>query len=278
MNQKIEMLQIKDLPPDLLDEIQERIKPHIIGLMGVNVESSGEKAQLIGSGTLVQIKNKYGIITAQHLTNKLGKFEKLGLNLETYVHKCEINNFYLNVIDVGTFSQDQIGPDLAVIILPENIISTLKAKKLFWDISNHIQTVLSKPITQNLRNRLWIVCGFPEVWSKDMGPVAGFDETKSCCCLCGFTGAEEYWTKDEFDYIKLSVRYENGADLPKTFGGVSGGGVWSVELYRSEDGKITSSNPLFLGVAIRETPTENNLRSIIAHSWRSIYEVVPSKI
>ncbi|MCJ7497964.1 MAG: hypothetical protein MUO78_07510 [candidate division Zixibacteria bacterium] len=111
-----------------------------------------------------------------------------------------------------------------------------------------------------------------------MNTLSHFDRIKRCCCLCGYTGVEKYWTKDEFDYLNLSVSYENRTDLPDTFEGVSGGGIWRAELYRSNDGKILSSEPLFLGVAFWQTTTENNMRSIIGHGWRSIYEVVPIKI
>jgi hypothetical protein len=108
-----------------------------------------------------------------------------------------------------------------------------------------------------------------------IGTSSHFDSTKRCCCLCGYTGVEKYWDKDEFDYLSLNVSYENRTDLPDTFEGVSGGGIWRAVLYRSDDGKISSSEPLFLGVAFWQTIPKNNLRSIIGHGWRSIYEMIP---
>lgn len=280
MSNNIEITQIKDLPTDLLDEIQERIKPYIIGLLGVNIGTSGEEPQLLGSGTLIQIQDKYCIVTAQHLTDKLKKYQKLGLILGSFVHRFVVDTSFLQIVEIGTPVGNSIGPDLAVIILPIIDAGTIKAKNLvFWNIINHSQTVLSKSIAKDSNIRLWIVCGFPEEWSKDGDPVGGFAKTLICCCLCGFTGAEEYWAGGEFDYLKLSVLYKNRADLPMTFRGLSGGGIWKAELFRSNNGKISCTDDLlFLGVAFRETAIQDDLRSIIGHGWRSIYEIVPKLI
>jgi hypothetical protein len=279
MLQKIEKIQIKDLPQELFEEIEDKIKPYVIGLLGVNVNTSGEEAELVGSGTLVQVANKYGILTARHVTQELKKFHKVGLNLGTFVHRFAIDIAFLPIVDIGSRVGDDIGPDLAVIILPEIHEGTIKAKKSFWNLSYYGKTISSEPLVKDLSTHLWIVCGFVGVWTRNEGPTDGFDKTKNCCCLCGFTGAEEYWTQRGFDYLKLSVLYENTADLPLTFGGVSGGGIWKAELSRSNDGKIScSKDPLFLGVAFRQTPIQNSLRSIIDHGWRSIYEQVPPSI
>ncbi|MCJ7497963.1 MAG: hypothetical protein MUO78_07505 [candidate division Zixibacteria bacterium] len=135
MDRKIEKIQIKDLPPDLVDEIVEKIKPYVIGLLRINKDNRGEEAQLLGSGTLVQIQDKYGIITAQHLANELEKFNKLGLNIASHEHKVVVQIPSLRIVKIGTYIRNSMGQDLAVIILPEESIGTIKAKKSFWNIS-----------------------------------------------------------------------------------------------------------------------------------------------
>lgn len=273
MDQKIEKIQVKDLPPDLLDEVIEKIKPFVIGLLRINKGTSGEEVHLLGSGTLIQMQDKYCIITAQHLANELEKFDELGLNIASYEHKVVVQTSSLRIVKIGKYDVDCMGQDLAVIILPEETIGTLKARKAFWNMAYWQQIVLSKSIDPNIG--IWILCGFPYVMANTVGTSSHFDSTKRCCCLCGYTGVEKYWDKDEFDYLSLSVSYENRTDLPDTFEGVSGGGIWRAVLYRSDDGKISSSEPLFLGVAFWQTKPKNNLRSIIGHGWRSIYETIP---
>jgi hypothetical protein len=116
------------------------------------------------------------------------------------------------------------------------------------------------------------------VKTKTAGPEGGFNKIKKCPPILGFSNRVKYWIEDEFDYLELNVSYENRDDLPITFGGLSGGGIWRVVLNRLNDGKISYSDPLLIGVAFYETSIVNKKRSIIGHGWRSIYEIVPSKI
>ncbi|HEX9911989.1 MAG TPA: hypothetical protein VGB01_01945 [candidate division Zixibacteria bacterium] len=277
MDQKIERIPITELSEKLIDEIIGEIKPYVISLVGLNDCPSGEEVQLLGSGTLIKIEDEYGILTAQHVIPPLRKFKKLGLNLGTFVHeRPQIDTNLLQIVENGTRAADSIGPDLAVIILPEYITGMIKPKKPFWNISYNAKNVLSKIIDPEIG--LCFVCGVVGEWTKISGPRGGFNKVLNCCCLCGYVGIEKYWNEEEFDYLKLSVNYENRPDLPASFGGVSGGGIWRTVLYRSEEGVISYSDLLFLGVAILQTPTENNLRSIIGHGWLSIYDLLPKLI
>lgn len=276
MSQKIEKIQIKDLPEELTDKIIEEIKPYAISLLGIREDISGEQIQLLGSGTLVQIEDRYGILTAQHVTPLWKKYKKIGLNLGTFEHKPLIESITLPIVEVGIPVSNSEGPDLAVIILPEYIIGTIKAKNLFWNISSNKQAILSKPIDLNIC--LSFFCGTIEEWTKTEESAGTFDKLMSYRCLCGFTGIEDYWVKQEFDYLKLSVLYKDRDDLPVSFGGGSGGGIWGVVLHRLDDGKITYSKPLLLGVAFYQTEIQDELRSIIGHGWLSIYEKVPNVV
>ena len=131
---------------------------------------------------------------------------------------------------------------------------------------------MSEPI--DWKNGLFFFGGVIGEWAKIQNSVGQFSKTLSCCCLFGYTGVEKYYSERGFDYLELSVLYQDRNDLPLSFGGVSGSGVWRVQLYRSNDETINYSKPLLLGVAFRQTAIENNLRSIIGHGWRSIYEKV----
>jgi hypothetical protein len=273
VNRKIEKIQIKDLPKDLIEKIEEEITPYAISLLGFGEDLSGEQTQLLGSGTLVRVEDKYGILTAQHVTPLLKKYKKIGLNLGTFEHKPLIESITLPIVEVGIPVSNSEGPDLAVIILPEYIIGTIKSKNLFWNISYHKKDVLSKPPDLNIC--LSFFCGTIEEWTKTEESTGGFGKVMSYRCLCGHTGVEDYWVKHKFDYLKLSVLYKDRDDLPVSFGGGSGGGIWGVVLHRLDDGQIISTKALLLGVAFYQTKIQNELRSIIGHGWRSIYENLP---
>ena len=274
MDRKIQRIPTNQLPDELIEEIIAEIKPYVVSLVGVNDFPPNEDLQLRGSGTLVKIEDKYGILTAQHVIPPLRKCKKLGLNLGSFIHsQPRLDTNLLEIVEVGTQTNDSFGPDLAVIMLPEYIAGMIKPKNPFWNISYNAKDVLSQNIDPEIG--LCFVCGVIGEWTKISGPTGSFSKILNCQCLCGYVGIEKYWNHGVFDYLKLSVNYENRFDLPGSFGGVSGGGIWRVILHRSKEGAISYSDLLFLGVAIQQTPTENNLRSIVGHDWRSIYEVLP---
>jgi hypothetical protein len=91
----------------------------------------------------------------------------------------------------------------------------------------------------------------------------------------GYFGA--YFEKDVFlrgvfDYVDTPVEYLTGDNLPDSFQGVSGGGLWSFSVEsRAELTDLRVKDALFCGVAFYETEKTNDQRTI-RHEWRLIKE------
>ena len=130
---KSEKIQIRDLPEGLLNKSWQQILPYSVGLLGVVRDERGERAQLIGSGTLVRVDELPGILTAQHVvaSRRWKESEHLGLCFLADVHRPTVDMQYLRVIEVAKPLSDPKGPDLAVIVLPPTDIAWLKDKRLF---------------------------------------------------------------------------------------------------------------------------------------------------
>jgi hypothetical protein len=62
--------------------------------------------------------------------------------------------------------------------------------------------------------------------------------------------------------------------LPQSFGGASGGGIWSIQLVKDEiTRRLMIGKRELVGVAFYETGIENNEQYIRGHFIRSIYDI-----
>ena len=74
----------------------------------------------------------------------------------------------------------------------------------------------------------------------------------------------------------MSIEYEShNQDLPTSFGGVSGGGVWQVPLIRDRQGDLEADDYILSGVAFYQTKLDGNHRLIRCHGRKTVYEKVP---
>lgn len=271
---ELEKIQIKDLPQELIERTSRSIKSYSIGLVGVAKGEACEKGNLFGSGTLIRIENTFGILTAYHVVDskRLSSWTDIGFAFFEGVHSPKVPRRYLQIIKVAIPEEDSRGPDLAVMIVPEDVLGWMKAKKLFWNIS---PKRLEDPLT-NLEssNGLWCVCGFVAEYTKEEGPKCGYANVKRFTGVTGCSGIERAWNDGQHDYFDLSVLYKDENELPTDFRGVSGGGLWKIPLSRNEDGVITAQEPILAGVAFYQTAVEGKKRSIRCHGPRSIYQMV----
>lgn len=269
-----EKIPIKDLPEDILRASWQSILPYSIGLLQVVSGEGGERAQLMGSGTLVRVDDKQGILTAQHVvaSRRWKQSTHLGLCFLADIHRPIIHTDYLKVLEVARPLSDSKGPDLAVILLPPTDVTWLQEKRLFWNISVNRKHILPSPLDKDIG--VWFVCGFPDEFTKREEPQRGFDQVMGYFNLSGYSGVEREWADANYDFVDLPVLYEQKSGLPISFGGISGGGVWQVPLLKTKEGEIQAKEPIFSGVAFYQTKIVDKKRTIRCHGRRSVYEIV----
>lgn len=271
---KLENIQIKDLPDQLLEKAWQQILPYEVGLIGVTRKRWGEETQLVGSGTFIQVQGTFGILTAHHVVvcKHFRESTHLGLCFLSGVHKPVFEIEYLRIIKIAKPKKASEGPDLAAIILPSTNIGSLKAQKQFWNLSLKRQEVLPNPLDRNIG--VWFFCGYPDEFTKKEPPQRGFDEVIGYFNLRGFFQIEREWVDGEYDYLDIPVPCGDKGKLPESFGGMSGGGLWQIPLDKADDGTIKSKEPIFSGVAFYQTGIVNRTTTIRCHGRRSVYEMV----
>lgn len=269
---KTELIKITEIPSNVYESITREIGWYSVGLGGLRRYKNGEDFYLIGSGTLINIGETYGILTAQHVTALFRDFEEVGFIISPEVHKLVAETKCLHVVQIAKASEPSNGPDLSVVILPTNLLGTFKAAKSFYNISNKREEVLRASL--DLDVGVWILFGFIDEQTIVEGPDRGFTTIKGFRALCGATGIAKAYVRGNYDFLEVGAQCGDGKSLPLSYGGASGGGLWRVQLMRSRDGEIQNRDPILYGLAFYQTEIEEGMRYIRCHGPRSIYEKV----
>lgn len=256
---------LEDEKSGLREEIVRTVGVHTVVLLTISGSLEGEVLDLGGTGSLVSIAKSHYILTAAHVwEERLKSARDVGITLrEDIDHCCRIPMASLVVsCMLRPENWNEWGPDLVFLKLPPNLIGGIEAFRTFYRLDVERAGIKLDGIEAR------ILMGSPRATGKFTGTHAELN-------INGFfadVGAQPY-TKGAFDYIDL--REDVGLPgVPQTFGGVSGGGIWRVQIYEARDsGKIDWS--WFLeGTAFHQSELIDNHRIIRCHGPQSIKEAV----
>jgi hypothetical protein len=77
--------------------------------------------------------------------------------------------------------------------------------------------------------------------------------------------------RDGFDYLDVAFDHERRPDLPRSYGGISGSGLWQIPITTSASGSISWTRSVRLeGVAFFQKPTSAQQDVIRCHGRKSI--------
>jgi hypothetical protein len=275
MNEEQKVL-LSKVQHEFLSEVMQLLNPYTTVLTHFS-PNDPNSVQQIGSGTFIRAKERYGILTAYHVLHSVRPKVTFGLGVNEVLGVAASDKDllwlpcqYLNEISIAKPSSEEFGPDLTFIEIPiSNELATLKAKKSFWNIDREAEvceTLVSPGVG------LLCTMGSPvEKNEKETKGMSIHFKMASGGYFGGFT-ADDVRRDGVFDYIDTEIDYNVGVNMPEKFGGVSGGGLWSISM--SAGPNFTNpkvENILYCGVAFYQTATEGRKCSIRHHFIRSIY-------
>jgi len=155
--------------------------------------------------------------------------------------------------------------------LPPSKVATIKAGQgVFYNLDKRRDAALANEPDINMG--LWVLMGAPAA-SAELTPTHAALEF-----MGGFTTVHEVHTRDGFDYLDVGADLSI-PDVPPTFGGVSGGGLWQVLMKRATTGEFSWEHKgLNLeGLAFYEFPPADGRRIIRCHGRRTIYGAMPGQ-
>lgn len=252
------------------DEIPEEFRKELFTvLLHYSVTLIGLRGDvgysLCGSGTLIQSGGQHFVLTAAHCARELAKCDEIGLGIVELFdlpHRFVIPNPPLAIVvpNEGEFG-DEWGPDLAFLPLPTDKVGDLKARKSFCNLDACKETMLKTAPDTDHRG-YWAFVGTPAATSNLENP-----RRPHLSLTVHWTLDDIHQqTKSNFDYLDI--------DVPNLdFRGVSGGGLWRIDLGRYTDGGWAMvGSPALEGCAFYQTKPQGDRRLVRCHGRRSIYQ------
>jgi hypothetical protein len=238
-------------------------------LVKITTDKNGnEKMDLIGSGTFIKINTVQGILTANHVIDLLSdKSDKVGLILVEGRHRYVIQRYHIDLLHIAIPTNEEDGPDLAFIKIPPEIAREISHYKGFINLSADRDEILSKPPLLN--EGIWFVSGTPNEFTME-GPKIE-RPSKIFRPFCWTCEANRTYKKGDYDYIEADVHYDRGENLPISFGGISGGGLWQVIVQKKGKDELIPLKFILSGVAYYQSKLSDNLRFVKFHGRESIY-------
>jgi hypothetical protein len=269
---------LSDIPNVTIQELSAPLHNYSTALFRVSRRSPrGLCALHIGSGTYASIGETYGIITAQHVAQKIDGPYSLGLAAarEAEGHQMIVQRSALLITDLGLPRTDEYGPDLAFMALADwDDVATVRASRAFLPLESDADFLLGTP-PANERG-IWFLCGAPEERVHVDSSRQSFEMCISYEDLSLAASPSREIAVGGHDYIELDI--EGGLGVPASFAGMSGGGLWQVLVARAPEGHLVAVRYLLVGVTFFQGIRPNGTRFVRCHGRRSIYDVLAKKI
>ena len=266
------MVPITELSETLLAEVTQDLARYSIGFLGIEDTPRGQNARLLGSGTLVTAGKTHAILTAHHVIQVLPKKGRLGLILAPTLHQHTVDTNALVYKEIARGVVDSDGPDLGAVILPPSIAATIAAKKTFYNLSSRRDQLLLAP--PDRQEGVWFVHGFVDEGTREEPGREGYSLVKAFYSFSGAGGPDEPPLKvGDHDYYAFPVSYNARSVAPRDFGGMSGGGLWQVTLFRDPHGEVRPKKLLFSGVVFYQVATTDTECGVTCHGRSSVYKV-----
>jgi len=265
---------------EAIDPITDQQVIQAVGLFSTVIAGIDEKGNpaMHGSGTLVTVKGRALFLTAHHVL--YGKGAKKGLMhfpgwcvwLSRYGRQPVYARDLFVGIPIAAPTLRAGEPDLAAVLLPLNVETNLRSfEKAFYRLDGGAviepEDVATKP------GALMVTAGAPAEYTTES------PEGRTSVFLLGYGRTMAIQRRRGFSFISLGVSYKDGAFPPRSFEGMSGGGVWIVPTVEGEGGAArVDGRATLIGVVFRQIARNNRVTSVRCHGSRDIYELAVNEI
>lgn len=252
---------------EFLRKIQRSLGSSTVALFVLLDDHGNERLEPAGTGTLVVIGNRYYILTAAHVWERLESALRFGISLiENRDHKTWIDpkTIVPNLAEPPSSGWNEWGPDVALLSIPQVLVEGVKAFHVFEDLTT-VGKMLNAPAVE-----FWAVMGTP----KELGT---FTSQHAEVQIAAFFGNPQYQRRGEHDYYDFGVNNASPG-MPKTFQGVSGGGLWRILAYISPETKEVDWVHRLKGVAFFELPGSGDQVTIRCHGPKSLTAVTGNEV
>lgn len=243
---------------------QERIGRNVsnfsVTLFGVNGSGNSRSVQLVGTGTLVSLEGAHYVLTAAHVWHDgLKKYESTGLTLKEDLDQCfPIKNEFIVICELPETKLDEWGPDIILLRVPPELVGAIETFRVFYRLDKQQRNIDKNHLAAR------IMVGTPGVLSESIGKIQHVVINGLYVQIDA-----EFCDRVGFDYIDFDM----DTSLPgvmEDFRGVSGGGVWDVEIFPTGQGTKFDSTETLVGVAYYQLGLKDLHQTVRCHGPKTI--------
>lgn len=222
-----------------------------------------------GSGVLVRLGKVQGVLTCAHVVSDLLCRDQVSLVCNgasrSRLQKIVLEPRNLRHIHIRGIGAAEDGPDLGFIQLPPPLLATAGALGSIVDLEQQLK-VYNRPLGAGSTEEVAIAAGVVAEWTKE--------QDSDICRIVMLTTwlaagkLQRQGQREAFDLLRFDP--DRMTEIPASFAGMSGGGLWLLGLVKDDNGIYRVADGRLAGVAYYQTED----RAIIGHGPRSIYEVL----
>jgi hypothetical protein len=205
-----------------------------------------------GSATFVVANGQKCFLTAEHVWKELQRSDRITLNLRGKGESVTIDKKYISCLYATKRLSDNRGPDLALLQIPILDVSKIERYKVFYNLDRRKSIALvSSPLYNTGR---WAIIGAPGEFCSVENKGAKLD-----VCLLE-SNLHKIHEHGGFDYVDMLLDRKDDPELPSSYGGLSGSGLWQFQ-----DGSASLEGVVFYEF------TEATKHYVRCHARKSIY-------
>ncbi len=263
------------------DSLTQSACNHSVGFLKFGRDGRFETAEPAGTGTFAKTGKIYGILTAGHVLVKkirekgaTGLGEKGAVGLVRFPSVVPpLQNFRLDLDHtertVMWNENDGHAPDLAFLKIPEIDARKLEAAgAVFYNLDLVREFAVSNP--EHRMSKGHAVVGVVGEWTEESSGSPTEGRKVDVGGLFGAAKNLREFKENNTDLVEVEIDHAAGPKIPKSYGGVSGGGLWELHIESDKQGKLVKVNKRLLGVPFRESDDRRHITSNAAPSIDAI--------
>lgn len=255
---------------DLLDAIRDQLANSAVGLVK-RIEGAG--STVLGSGVLVSIEGRRGILTCGHVAEQYENLLEIGLtSLIAGTQQRQV----LDIADAHTVivqSNDRWTEkdlDLAFTFLNPRVADSVAVRSVFINIEKNRRRIEGGPPTNS--HAVDVMFGLVAEYSGE--PVIEDGKFVSPMRAVIYRGNMH---SDNNALLRFQTIDDDPEKLPRDFGGLSGSGLWRIHFVDHGEGRFDILEKRLWGITSWQVDKQNNRGAVAGQGWDRIDQaLIPS--
>jgi hypothetical protein len=261
------------------EDLARETKSSTIGFLVFEKDRTFEKdlrnAQPVGTGTLGRLGTVCGILTAGHVIKRLPTSGEVGIvlfpSITPNIQNLTLDMNYTSNVVIWDGIDGHV-PDIGFLQIPSRIVAYIESVGcVFYNFEKTHGLSRTSP-TLNLAY-CYAIPGIIAEWASDMPGKQPKTRIKDVQGLFLAVKIVREFLENDSRLFECKIHYAADAKVPTSYGGVSGGALWQMDVELSGTRIIGMKKRLY-GVAFRQSAIVNGERLIHCQSKDTIEELI----